>query len=176
MTSGATVTIAEIPTGAGNLEIELIAGADLDIKLVDPDDEDNCIAGYSCTYAGSPPTGASGDYQGMAIAFTGDMTSAGDDGFVREQVTITGRTTKPLILQVKAYDDTSGDIRYQYDDIVPCALGSGGGCASCGDFADCENGQIPHCDGTETVSCVDAWMSRRALVLAVTVRTLQVST
>ena len=102
MTSGATETIAEIPTGAGNLEIELIAGADLDIKLVDPASSGNCLAGFSCDIAGSPPDGSSGTYEEMPIAFSGDMVSPGGDGKVREQVTITGRTTKPLILKVKA--------------------------------------------------------------------------
>ena len=82
MLSGNEIPIAEIPAGAGNLEIELIAEADLDIRLVDPD-EDGCVAGYGCTLAGSPPEGSSGEHAGMQIVFSGDMVNVGEDGKAR---------------------------------------------------------------------------------------------
>ena len=56
----------------------------------------------------------------MSIAFSGDMMTPGEDGKVREHVTITGRTTKKLHLRVVAWESTAGEIRFEYADIAPC--------------------------------------------------------
>ena len=75
LAEGASVYIAIIPKGAVNLRIGLEAGADLDIRVTDPQASSGCVAGYSCTIAGSPPDGSSGTYEGMTIKFSGDMVT-----------------------------------------------------------------------------------------------------
>ena len=75
ITPGVEITVAEIPQGTDSLSVSLNSPADLDIKLFDPEDSSNCIAGYGCTLSGSPPTGASGEVAGMQIYFSGDMIS-----------------------------------------------------------------------------------------------------
>lgn len=142
--SGETEKIVDIPSGLHDIDIKLEADADLDLRLFDAAQPNQCIYGYGCTNAREIVN----DYEGLTIAFSGDDTRAP----VIEYINVTGVTHKAFVLFVKAYANTVGTVSWRYGTMDSCPDPKPG-CSLCSSYDLCPSPQIPRCDGTAAVAC-----------------------
>ena len=131
---GSLEFVMDIPMGAQEVSVSLLAAVDMDLKMYQGHfaDEDatptTCLVGYGCAAQ------TAGDHvvDGQNVNFSGDGGAN-----VEEKITIESVTSKMSIF-VRSWDDGNGKVTWGWNEIDPCPTPDPEDCNTCSDFQGCQ--------------------------------------
>jgi len=155
---GQIENVVSLPAGALGVSLTVVSNADLDMHVKQ---DGECIVGYKCKFNQACPHEDLSLLKGHRCITYADqeMYYSGDDTtgpIISETFEVDEVKHSPIQLAVEGYAEGEGVALFKYTSYPDCTMERPHGCQPCEAWAGCGEGLRPKCDGSKTVTCVNA--------------------